>query len=135
MKHAIIIKSKISEIANLADFIADAGKKYQIDDESVFDVSVALDEVINNIISYGYNGNPTHDIKIEFLLKNKLLCVIVSDEGKLFNPCKTETPDLSNSLEDKPIGGLGIFLVKRLMDSVEYKREGNKNILFLYKKM
>ncbi len=135
MKHEIIIKSKISEIDKVADFIAEAGKKYLVDDESVFDVSVALDEVINNIISYGYNGSPNFDIKIEFLLKNKLLCVIVSDEGKLFNPLKIEKPDLSKSIEDKPIGGLGFFLVKKLMDSVEYKTEENKNILFLYKKM
>ena len=135
MKHEIIIKTKISEINKVADFIAEIGKKYQVDDQFVFDVSVALDEVINNIISYGCNGNPDFDIKIEFLFKKKLLCVIVSDEGKLFNPLKIENPDLSKSIEDKPIGGLGFFLVKKLMDSVEYKSEENKNILFLYKKM
>ncbi len=135
MKHEIVIKSKIAEIPKLTDSFSSYGKKNHLDDDSIFDFCVALDEIVNNIVNYGYNGESVHEIKINFSLKKDLICVCVSDDGKPFNPCELTPPDISKPIEEKPVGGLGFFLVKQLMDSVEYKRQENKNILVLNKKI
>jgi len=135
MKTEIVIKSRISEIPKTAEFVAAFGKKYNFADESILDLCVALDEIVNNIVKYSYSGEPDNEIKISLSFKDDSLNVVVSDDGIPFNPCKIEKPDLSTPIEDKPIGGLGFYLVKQLMDSVEYKREDNKNVLFLNKKI
>jgi sigma-B regulation protein RsbU (phosphoserine phosphatase) len=96
-------------------------------------INIALDEILNNIISYGYNDNDEHGIEIEIEIRSERLIIIISDDGIPFNPFKKDPPDTMLTVEERMIGGLGIHLVKKLMDEYEYKRQTNKNIITLIK--
>jgi sigma-B regulation protein RsbU (phosphoserine phosphatase) len=92
-------------------------------------MNMVFDELLNNIISYAYQDNKDHDIDVSVELTGNWLGVTISDDGMPFDPFTVHTPDTDLSLEERDIGGLGIHLVKNLMDKFSYKRENNKNIL------
>jgi anti-sigma regulatory factor (Ser/Thr protein kinase) len=87
------------------------------------------DELLNNITQYGYPKPNEYEIHIHFELSESTLSLTFTDEGIPFNPFQEKPPDTSLSLEDRAIGGLGIHIVKNLMDQVQYQRQFNKNIV------
>jgi PAS domain S-box-containing protein len=96
-------------------------------------INIALDEILNNIISYGYKDKEVHEIEVGIELRSARLIIIINDDGMPFNPFKNDPPDTMLTVEERMIGGLGIHLVKKLMDEYEYKRHINKNIITLIK--
>ena len=96
-------------------------------------MNIALDELLNNIISYGYNDKDVHEIEIKIELRSERLIIIINDDGIPFNPFIADAPDMKTSVEEKSIGGLGIHIVKNLMDECDYKRNINNNIITLIK--
>lgn len=96
---------------------------------------VALDEVLSNTVRAGWADGATGEIQVSFRILEGLLEVVISDDARPFNPLEREDPDLSAPLLERPIGGLGIYLVKRLMDVVEYERAGDRNRLRLGKRI
>ncbi len=92
-----------------------------------------FDELLNNIISYAYNDDEVHKIMVDIELTDKKLTVSISDGGIPFNPFAGEKPDITIGLEDRPIGGLGIHLVRTLMNKAIYQRRADKNIVTLIK--
>lgn len=100
-----------------------------------YTVRLSCEEMIVNIISYAYPGGVEGYIGLNVSLDEELLCIEIQDGGTPFNPIERENPDVSQELEEREIGGLGIFLVLRMMDYVEYKYEGRKNKLILKKKL
>ena len=102
---------------------------------------MALDELITNVISYGYPDGGQQEIQIAVSVVQCLkdysekLEVKIIDQGVSFDPTKRLKPDIELSVEDRSIGGLGIHFVKTFMDSVHYERQGNKNILTLMLKL
>ena len=98
-------------------------------------VNIIFDELLNNIISYAYNDNNEHDIIIELEFFGDRLSITITDDGIPFNPFEAKKPDTELSLEDREIGGLGIHLVRNLMDKVSYKRHIGKNVISLTKQI
>ncbi len=97
---------------------------------------IAADEIFSNIAKYGYPSEPGKaSVEVNFNMKTKTLNIIFSDAGVAFNPLLIPEPDTDAPLEKRTSGGLGIFMVKKLMDKVEYRRENNFNILTISKKM
>lgn len=97
---------------------------------------IAVDEIFTNIASYGYptsNGSAT--VVVEFDMVKEILIIVFTDTGVAYNPLEAVSPDISGPVDERPLGGLGIFLVRKLMDSVEYQRENDKNILILKKQV
>jgi anti-sigma regulatory factor (Ser/Thr protein kinase) len=95
-----------------------------------------LDEILTNAISYGYDrdgGTGEHLIHIRGTMADGLITLEVEDDGRPFNPLEVANrePDLTASIEDRPIGGLGLFMVNKLMDQLEYHRKGEKNLLVM----
>ena len=129
----IILKNNLTEIDVLVDGINYFAEKNRIENEVKFDLSIALDEIITNIISYAFDDDSKHNIIVHFTLNNDSLSVRVEDDGKPFNPLDYPTPDTTKPLEEREIGGLGVFFVMELMDSVKYKRKEKKNILTITK--
>ena len=131
----IILKNKFTEIKKLSDDINSFTQKNNLHNELQLDILLVIEELVANIISYAFDDNAEHKIIIRLAVNNKTLTVEIADEGRAFNPLDYPTPDISKPLEQREVGGLGIFFVKELMDSVEYERKENKNILTMTKQL
>ena len=98
-------------------------------------LGVVFDELLNNTISYAYDDEEEHEIEITIILSTDLLHVTISDDGRPFNPFESRAPNTELSVEDRPIGGLGIYIVQSFMDQVSYERRGLNNVLLLEKRL
>ena len=99
-------------------------------------IDVAIDELFSNIARYAYPDGPGKaTVGIEFDEENRMCSVVFSDEGIPFDPLAQQAPDTSLPLMDRPVGGLGIFLVKKTMDAGEYRHENGRNILTIRKRI
>lgn len=126
----ITITNKLEELEKIRLELELIGEQWHLTPGVVFSVNLALEELITNIVFYGFNDNEEHQIDIGFILDSKFLTIKIEDEGKAFNPFEIKEPsDLNKPLKDRQIGGLGIHLVKKTMDHVEYTRKGKKNIV------
>lgn len=96
-------------------------------------VNVVLDELLNNTISYGFAGREGGEVTIEVELRTDRLSVALTDDGKPFDPFGMAAPDTALSVEERQIGGLGIHLVRRMMDEVSYHRRTDRNVVILAK--
>lgn len=124
-------RDKMSEVgAMIENFVkAHGGSR-----EMVHDLGVALDEVLNNIISYGYGPEEHGHILVRVAAVDDRIVVEVEDTGRPFDPLAAPTPDLSGPLRQRKVGGLGIHFVKQLMDEVEHARIAGTNRLRLHKR-
>jgi sigma-B regulation protein RsbU (phosphoserine phosphatase) len=98
-------------------------------------LGMAIDEILNNVISYAFPEGGEHVVKLGIVLSADWLVVRLEDEGIPFNPLKQSDPDTTASLEERQIGGLGIHLVRNMMDDVSYARQGTYNVLSLRKRL
>ena len=89
-------------------------------------INLALEEAVSNIIFYAFSDSKDHEIQININLKNNQLTIIIEDNGKPFDPTDVANPDINLTAENRPIGGLGIFLIRKIMDKVFYLRADEK---------
>jgi serine/threonine-protein kinase RsbW len=127
------IKNNIPEIEPLTEAIVSYCKENGIDEAVCYEVRLALEEVISNTIKYGYDDHRPHTILVQVGFENRKLILEIEDDANEFNPLDAPAPDLSLPIEQKPIGRLGIYLMRSIMDQVEYRRVGAKNILRMIK--
>lgn len=126
---ALIMRNDIQQIPTLAEWIEGLG----IPDELNMPINLALEEIVSNVMLYAYPG--THgQVIVEYIKVNdERILFTISDTGIAFDPTKKEEVDTTLSAEERPIGGLGIHLVRQLMDEVHYERIDDKNVLTLIK--
>ena len=129
------LKNDLSEIARLARIVDDFARHHQIEAQTTRNMHLVLDEILTNIISYGYDNGGEHHIIARFNLERGHWTVAVEDDGKPFNPLDAPEPDTNQLLEERPIGGLGIHLVRKNVDELEYRRQKDKNILIMKLKL
>jgi anti-sigma regulatory factor (Ser/Thr protein kinase) len=98
-------------------------------EETLFQVRLVLEEVLMNVISYGAGGGAVPHVQLSMAQEDSTLSMEIADNGIAFDPLQLPAPDLDAEIDDRPIGGLGIFLVRELMDSVTYRRDGDWNRL------
>ncbi|MGM0509399.1 MAG: ATP-binding protein [Fusobacteriota bacterium] len=128
-------KAIMDNLEDMIQFVLENVSKRVEDDKKLKNkIRLACEEVFVNIINYAY-GDETGDIEIYYEddLENNTFTIIVEDSGVEFDPFKREDPDIDLPMEERTIGGLGIFMVKNIMDDVEYKRKDGKNILKMVK--
>jgi anti-sigma regulatory factor (Ser/Thr protein kinase) len=131
----IAIKNDLAEIGRVSRIVTDFVTRNRLPAKLAFDLNLSLDEILTNIISYGYEGDGERQIDIRCTLAEDGVTVEVEDDGRPFNPIETPEPDLSALLEDRPIGGLGVHLVRQLMDQLEYRRLERKNLLIMKRRI
>jgi anti-sigma regulatory factor (Ser/Thr protein kinase) len=95
-------------------------------------IGIVIDEIFSNVSSYAYSPD-TGEIVIGVKADESIIILEFRDSGKAYNPLLNDDPDITLSTDEREIGGLGIFMVKNIMDSVEYRRDGGKNILTIKK--
>ena len=128
------IKSQTEKLSMVREFVSEAAREFGFDDESVNKIALAVDEACTNIIKHSYEFASNKDIDIAISANDSKFKVVISDHGKGFNPETVKVPDMREYLSKYKKGGLGMYLMKSLMDSVEYKIvQGKKNEVHLVK--
>ena len=135
MEKILILKNDIAEIGKLACFIEEFAAEASISQELVFNLNLALEEALANVIMYAYPKGVTGVISLQGIYNEEIVEFKLTDEGKEFDPTAAPDADVTLSAQDREIGGLGIFLIRQIMDSVEYERISQKNILTLKKRV
>lgn len=130
----LVIKNDLQEIETLGRFVKAFAAEHELSPKLTFQINLALEELVTNVISYGYEDDDEHQIQLTLEMENDSLRTEMKDDARPFNPADAKPPDLKLSLEKRPIGGLGIHLVKNMFDSLEYSRDNGKNCLILVKK-
>ena len=132
-KYCFTLKRNLSELETLCQQMERLGRRLGLTKKCVFEINLALDELFTNIISYGFEDEDEHEIKVTLTPQNETLCLCIEDDGIPFNPIEVEEPDLECNVESCKIGGLGIHLIRNLVDDICYERCGDKNVLTLKK--
>jgi serine/threonine-protein kinase RsbW len=132
-EYSFELKSNLSELDKLCRKLETFGQKTGLSKKFVFELNLVLDELFTNIISYGFDDDCEHIIKVTMTPEKGGLCLCIEDDGKPFNPAEFEIPDVSCSIEECKIGGLGIHIIRKLMDDICYERCEDKNVLKLKK--
>ena len=131
----LILHNDINQIPQLAEFVEAIADEKSLDKGLAMSLNLALEEAVTNVIMYAYPPESDGLVDIEAILRKNDIKFIISDSGKEFDPTAAPLADTSLSAEERPIGGLGIFLVRNIMDSVKYERLDGKNVLTMDKRL
>ena len=131
----MVIANEISQVAGLNRLLSEFWKLRRLPEDLEFDVALCIEEVVTNVIRHGYRDTGAYPIAVTLAVNDGWLEVEVEDEGVAFNPLDHPEPDLNAPIEKRPIGGLGIHIVRKLMDDLEYLRQGSVNRLRMKKKL
>ena len=135
MGKKLILQNEVAEISKLAIFIEELGEEFGLSPELVFNLNLVLEEAVSNVILYAYPKEEHQTISLIARKKDNQLIFVLTDSGKEFDPTQAPDADITLSAEDRPIGGLGIFLIRQIMNTVEYQRIEGKNVLTLGKQL
>ena len=127
----LTIEAKIENLDTVVDFITEKLSEIDYPMNIQMEIAVAAEEIFVNIAHYAYSPE-TGDVVIRFSVEDQII-IEFEDKGKPYNPLDKEDPDITLDIDKREIGGLGIFMVKNMMDSVEYRRKDNRNLLVLRK--
>jgi anti-sigma regulatory factor (Ser/Thr protein kinase) len=128
----IFIEAKTENLDAVLDFVAGELEATDCPIKTQTQIAIAVEEVFVNIAYYAYNPEVGHTL-IRVSVGEQVV-IEFEDSGKPYNPLDKEDPDITLNAEERQLGGLGVFMVKNIMDSVDYQRKGNKNILTIKKK-
>ncbi len=132
----LILRNDVEQISLLEEYIESVVGTIGIDPSTAMALNLALEEAVTNVVLYAYPPGKEGKVQIDTLYNGSVLVFVISDQGIPFDPTQKEEADVTLGIEERPIGGLGIFLVKQLMDSVSYeRRDGQTNVLTLTKKL
>ena len=130
------LPADLREIERLNRLIRQFGDLHEVPSRVLYAVNLALDEVVTNVVRHAFESDPKEqEITAHLIAKSGEVITEVADEGRAFDPLSVPTPNLDAPLAERTLGGLGIHLVRSLMDSVEYRRENGKNVLTLRKRI
>lgn len=129
MKTTLQLHNDINEVPLLGEWVETIGEQMELPMPAVFQLNLALEEAVVNVMNYAYPGKEGMPVWLTVESKDGVIEFLLEDEGVEFDPTQSEEPDLNLSAEDRPIGGLGIFLVRNIMSEVGYQRVGNRNVL------
>ena len=126
--YSLKLPSKTDNLELVRDFVADVARKAGFGTEDVNKIELAVDEACTNVIEHAYQHAEDQDINIDAKIGRNKLTIIVTDRGKTFAPKEIKMPNMEQYIAELRVGGLGIYLMKTLMDEVQYQKiSGGKN--------
>lgn len=134
-KRDITVRAEVKNGAQVTALAEEYLGEKNVSFKIISQVCIAIDEIYSNIANYAYNNHEGDITVVLDVDDNNVLSLLFEDTGKPFNPLEKDDPDINLSVEERGIGGLGIFIVKQTMDDVQYAYQDNMNILLLTKKL
>ena len=131
---SVKISDKARSLQRALHALESFGAHHGLPRPALHHIQVALDEIITNIFSHGYRDTAGL-VELAVALRDDFLELQILDEADAFNLLEQDQPDVDQGIDDRPIGGLGIFIVRSLIDEIEYSRQGDRNSLLLRKKL
>jgi anti-sigma regulatory factor (Ser/Thr protein kinase) len=131
----LTLKSRLSELETLNRAFQEFAERHSLSASVRSAASLALEEVIVNVITHGYRGRDDQSIAVEVSVTNGELVLVIEDQSPVFDPLVTPPPDISQPLEQRQPGNLGIHLTRKLMDDARYIRAGGRNCLVLTRRL
>ena len=133
-RHSITVSASTSQIADVRDFVAHHAEAYGFSQEDVHDIKLAVDEAYTNVIKHAYNFDATKNVQVKILTKGNEFTISLADEGTAFDPSTYKEPDIPQRIMLRKRGGVGVYLIHKLMDRVEYRNDGVQNEILMSKK-
>lgn len=135
---SVVVKSRTDDLPRLAEAVEEFARAQDWPATLAYQIQLALEELALNIVNYGYddaNRATSRGAEIEIVSDPVAVTVRIVDDGRPFDPLQdAPAPDLDSSIEDRPVGGLGVHLVKTMMDETDYRHENGYNRLTLVKR-
>ena len=128
MRKELRIKNQISELEKVAQFVEEIGEELGLSMELQMNLNLVMEEMVTNVIFYAYPQGEVADIELLAKSDGKELTFVLSDQGKEFDPTAKEDADLDVNPADRELGGMGIFIVKNIMNKVTYQRLEGKHL-------
>ena len=132
-KMTIRLPARLENLEKLIDNILSCLKSAGIHQGAASEIHLAVDEACTNVIRYAYPSGQTGDIEVSCIPDQRSVIITIRDWGRPFNPLKFPAPDLNLDIDERPIGGLGVYLMKKFSDRLEYRRENDSNLLTIVK--
>ncbi len=133
-KEELVVPAAMTHLAQIRDFIESMGRKYKFDDKIINSFKLVVDEACTNVIRHGYLEIKDGYITVRAIIRRLSLTIVIVDQGKSFDPRQVKNPDLAKYVDIGKKGGLGIFMMRKLMDDIQYNITENGNELRLMKK-
>ena len=135
LEESLTLQNDVKQVKTLNAFVLQVTERMGIDTKIAKEIKLAVEEAVVNVMDYAYPIGTTGDIDVQAMSDGQWLKFVITDSGVAFDPTEKEKADTTLSAEDRPIGGMGILLVRELMDSINYERTDGKNVLTLKKKI
>lgn len=131
----LTLHNDISEVPQLNDFIEAVAERLGIEPSTALQLQLAVEEAVVNVMDYAYPPDSVGEVSVTTTSDGQCLKIVITDSGVPFDPTEQEKADISLSVEERQVGGLGILLVNEIMDTVSYERKDGKNVLTLTKQL
>lgn len=132
---SLVLSNHLSELERMSQAVSAWCRGNAVSAATEFHVNLALDEIVSNVIRHGWKDDSEHQLQVRISRLEDELRVEVEDDARPFNPLEVPPPDINQALEERPVGGLGIHLVRHIMDGLDYRRRDGKNLLVMKKKI
>lgn len=132
-RSSLTIPSQTERLNDVREFVSGLARVHGFSEDDINKITIAVDEACTNIIKHGYNYSPDNKIDVEIIRRGQEFEIIISDKGKRFDPSAIQTPDMKDYFEHYRRGGLGVYLMKRIMDRVEFNLQSDRNVLRMIK--
>jgi anti-sigma regulatory factor (Ser/Thr protein kinase) len=131
-KMAIVLENKLEELSVLTQILQVFLRPYQMPSATLYALELTLEEILVNIVSYAYEDDALHDVEFRVEVEADMIAMKFTDDGKPFNPLTVGKADTAQPLMERGVGGLGINVVRKMRDMMEYQRKDEKNILRIW---
>ncbi len=133
--HTLSVDSSTKHLAEVRDFVASHAKNVGLSEKDISEIRLAVDEAFTNIIKHAYKNTASKPVTIELGFNASQLWISIMDEGEGFKPDEYKAPDILKRIKNKQRGGMGVFLIQKLMDQVQYNRKGQMNEIRMVKNL
>jgi anti-sigma regulatory factor (Ser/Thr protein kinase) len=131
----LTLLNRASEVPRAQEALEEFARENNLPPRLLHAVQLAVEEHLTNIVRYAHADGGEHPIRVVIHLQSGQLHVQIQDDGRLFNPLDHPTPDLTRPIEERPIGGMGIHMIRQSLEEVKYRHENGKNILTMIKRI